>query len=94
MRKVSSLYHLLFNNMVLDEDKERIIKSAFKTLLTETEIKILILRYGLDNSKPLNLEETGNQLGYKEEEIRQMEVKALKKLLHYVRCKEKEVIYK
>ena len=94
MRKVSSLYHLLFNNMALDEDKERIINEAFEKLLTEKEIKILYLRYGLDNSKPLNLDETGEKLGYKEEEIKQKEVQALKKLLHYVRCKEKEIIYK
>jgi RNA polymerase primary sigma factor len=49
-------------------------------LLTETEQKILALRFGLDDNEPQTLDIIGQQFGVTRERIRQIEVKALEKL--------------
>lgn len=48
--------------------------------LSEREITILTLRYGLDGNDPITLEEIGNMYGLTRERIRQVESKALNKL--------------
>ncbi len=48
--------------------------------LPEIERKVIILRYGLNYEKPRTLNEVGNIFGLTKERIRQIEVKALKKL--------------
>ena len=48
--------------------------------LTQKERKIIIKRFGLDNSKPKTLEELGKEMGFSKERIRQIECIALKKL--------------
>ena len=50
--------------------------------LTERESKVLRMRFGLDGSKPLTLEEVGKVFGVTRERIRQIESKALRKLRH------------
>ncbi len=50
--------------------------------LTEREEKVLRLRYGLDDGCPRTLEEVGQLFLVTRERIRQLEVKALKKLRH------------
>ena len=49
-------------------------------LLTETEQKILALRFGLGDTEPQTLDTIGQQFGVTRERIRQIEVKALEKL--------------
>lgn len=54
--------------------------SAHFDQLTETEQKILALRFGLDDNEPQTLDTIGQQFGVTRERIRQIEVKALEKL--------------
>jgi DNA-directed RNA polymerase sigma subunit (sigma70/sigma32) len=48
--------------------------------LTESEQKILSLRFGLNDSEPQTLDSIGQSFGLTRERIRQIEVKALEKL--------------
>jgi RNA polymerase primary sigma factor len=48
--------------------------------LSERERRVLILRYGLDNSDPKTLEEIGRRLDLTRERVRQIEGQALKRL--------------
>ena len=55
--------------------------------LTEREKKILILRFGINDSCPRTLEEVGNIFRVTRERVRQIEAKALKKLRHPTRSR-------
>lgn len=55
--------------------------------LSEREAEVLKLRYGLSDETPLTLEEVGYRFGVTRERIRQIEVKALRKLRHPSRKK-------
>lgn len=48
--------------------------------LSEREVTIITLRYGLNGEAPLTLEETGKLLGITRERVRQIQEKALQKL--------------
>lgn len=50
--------------------------------LTERERRVLELRYGLADGQPRTLEEVGCTLGVTRERVRQIEVRALRKLRH------------
>jgi RNA polymerase sigma factor (sigma-70 family) len=50
--------------------------------LDEREREILSLRFGLDNDRPLTLDEVGRRFNLTRERIRQIEAKALTKLRH------------
>jgi RNA polymerase primary sigma factor len=52
------------------------------TTLTPREAKILRLRFGIEGNAECTLEELGNQFELTRERIRQIEVKALRKLRH------------
>ncbi|MDD6021247.1 MAG: RNA polymerase sigma factor RpoD [Oscillospiraceae bacterium] len=62
------------------------INEVLKTL-TPREAKVIALRFGLDNGKPMTLEEVGNEFGVTRERIRQIEAKALRKIRHPSRSK-------
>src|SRR5204862_6463270 len=49
-----------------------------RAALSERERKVLILRYGLDDSEPKTLEEIGRRLGLTRERVRQVETDAVK----------------
>lgn len=55
------------------------IGKTFK-VLNEKEIKILRLRYGLEDGIPRTLQETGKEFGITRERVRQIESKALEKI--------------
>ncbi|NJP07457.1 MAG: RNA polymerase sigma factor RpoD [Chloroflexaceae bacterium] len=57
------------------------IKNALDQL-TERERKVLELRYGLTDGQPRTLEEVGREFNVTRERVRQIEVKALRKLRH------------
>jgi len=50
--------------------------------LTERERRVLEMRYGLSDGQPHTLEEVGKAFGVTRERVRQIEVKALRKLRH------------
>ena len=52
--------------------------------LKPNEQRILRLRFGFDGCEPQTLEEIGRLFGVTRERVRQIEVKALKKLKHYM----------
>jgi len=62
------------------------MNSALSTL-TEREKKILVLRFGINDSCARTLEEVGNIFKVTRERVRQIEAKALKKLRHPTRSR-------
>ncbi len=67
------------NEPEVDEEPEEILKSLLNTLLAKEQI-ILIHRYGLFGIKQKTLAETGKELGFNQEVVRQVQSKALRKL--------------
>ncbi len=62
------------------------INEVLKTL-TPREAKVVKLRFGLENGKPMTLEEVGKEFDVTRERIRQIEAKALRKIRHPSRSK-------
>jgi len=50
--------------------------------LSDRESRVLKMRFGLNGSRPMTLEEVGQKFGVTRERIRQIEAKALRKLRH------------
>jgi len=67
-------------NVVVDDLKEK-VREVLKTL-TPREEKVLKMRFGIDVASEHTLEEVGKDFSVTRERIRQIEVKALKKLRH------------
>jgi len=67
-------------NVFIDDLKER-VREVLKTL-TPREEKVLKMRFGIDVASEHTLEEVGKDFAVTRERIRQIEVKALKKLRH------------
>ncbi len=63
------------------EDSESILRlRGLVTKLDERERKILMMRYGLDGTRPKTLEEVSLMIGRTRERVRQIQMQALKKL--------------
>lgn len=73
------------NRAILREELDSVLKT-----LSPREEKVLRYRYGLDDSSPKTLEEVGKIFNVTRERIRQIEVKALRKLRHPSRRKKLE----
>jgi RNA polymerase primary sigma factor len=67
-------FELVFS-MTLQETLGRVLSN-----LSEREVKIIQLRFGLTGEGPLTLEETGKLLGITRERVRQIQEKAIFKL--------------
>jgi len=74
--KISNPYEETQKNMLKEQ-----LNEVLETL-NEREAQVLRLRYGLDDGCPRTLEEVGKIFNVTRERIRQIEVKALKKLRH------------
>ncbi len=68
--------------ILLKEQLEEVLET-----LTPREMKVLRLRFGLDDGRARTLEEVGQEFGVTRERIRQIEAKALRKLRHPSRSK-------
>lgn len=64
------------------KELKRLIKGALSSVLTDREEKIVRLRFGIGGEKEHTLEELGWEFKVTRERIRQIEVKAIKKLRH------------
>ncbi len=65
--------------------EEKILRDVLKdaiALLSEREQYVLVRRFGLDNQPEATLEVIGRSLGVTRERVRQIEVKALRRLRH------------
>ena len=86
-------------NFVADKNSEdfvnNIVENSFledllqNSNLTDTELKILKMRYGIGESRPMTLQEIGNTMHVTRERIRQKEAKALRKIRLRVSHQEK-----
>lgn len=65
---------------VLDEATNKLIRSIARKCLTPREYDVIYYRFGFDGRNPRTLEELGEKYGLTRERVRQIEVKALKKL--------------
>ncbi len=70
---------LLPENFIISEKLKEDLKSIMSDL-TEREQKVLSLRFGLEDGRVRTLEQVGKEFGVTRERIRQIEVKALRKL--------------
>lgn len=70
----------VYDNHIREELDKRIILEKLLNTLTEREIKILTLRFGLNGENPLSLKEVEEKFGVTRERIRQIESQTLKKL--------------
>ena len=64
-------------HQLLKEQVEAVLDS-----LSGRERRVLQLRFGLEDGRPLTLEEVGKEFNVTRERIRQIEAKALRKLSH------------
>ena len=71
--------------------KER-VREVLKTL-TPREEKVLKMRFGIDVASEYTLEEVGKDFSVTRERIRQIEVKALRKLRHSSRSKKLQAFF-
>jgi RNA polymerase primary sigma factor len=55
--------------------------------LSNREADIIRMRFGIDQDKPMTLEEVGQHYGLSRERIRQVEMKAMRKLRNPLRTK-------
>lgn len=58
--------------------------------LSEREMRIIQMRYGLNNQAPLTLEQTGRQMGITRERVRQIQEKAIVKMRGFKSIQELE----
>jgi RNA polymerase primary sigma factor len=73
------------DNVINSDLKERVREELKR--LTPREEKVLKMRFGIDVASEHTLEEVGKDFSVTRERIRQIEVKALRKLRHPSRCK-------
>jgi len=71
---------------LVEEANKEIVESVLSTL-TEREAEVLRLRFGINSTHPLTLEEVGQKFEVSRERIRQIETKAMRKLRHPARLK-------
>ena len=71
---------------IIKEENKEIINKVFTTLSTR-EQQILRMRFGFEDNHPRTLEEIGAHYGLSRERIRQLEIKAMRKLRNPARAK-------
>lgn len=66
---------------ILDESLRDALEEVLDTL-TESEKKIIKMRFGLDDYEPMSLQQIGDKFNLSKERIRQIEKKAIRRLRH------------
>jgi RNA polymerase primary sigma factor len=69
---------------LIAEANKQVIESVLATL-NEREANVLRLRFGMESDHAHTLEEIGEKMGVTRERVRQIEVKALRKMRHPAR---------
>lgn len=77
---------------VINDDLKERVRKVLKTL-TPREEKVLKMRFGIDVASEHTLEEVGKDFSVTRERIRQIEVKALRKLRHPSRSKKLQTFF-
>lgn len=82
-------YGIAHENIDLLFEERELEETIFNCMasLTLRERETLIYRYGLNGGDELTLEQTGNIYGVTRERVRQIEMKALRKMMHPSRSK-------
>lgn len=73
-----------------DKVSKELLKDALNKVLdtlSPRERRVLMMRFGLEDSKPKTLEEVGREFKVTRERIRQIEAKAIRKLKHPTRAR-------
>lgn len=70
----------------LHDDLKYLVEKVF-SLLSKREKEILIRRYGINEEKPKSLDEVGKEFSVSRERVRQIELKAMRKLRRLCRLK-------
>jgi RNA polymerase primary sigma factor len=78
-------------DMLAERERERAVRGALKDLTTR-ERRVLSLHFGIGQRRAYTLEEIGRKFGLTRERIRQIELKAIKKLRHPQRRRTLEVL--
>ena len=73
-------------DMLETKELNRIMRNALCTSLSNGEEGVVKMRFGIDEDKEYTLEEIGKKLNVTRERIRQIEVKAIKKLKRFGRA--------
>ena len=79
-----------WNDDIYEEIEERVLRETLENLmaeLTSREQEVLKARYGFEDGVEKTLEEIGQTFGVTRERIRQIEAKAIRKLLHPTRIR-------
>ena len=79
-----------FGDVVIHEVEQNNLREKIDEVLTDLsdqEQQVLRMRFGLDDDTPKTLEEIGKVFGVTRERIRQIEAKAIRKLIHPSRLK-------
>lgn len=87
----------MIEDTVFEQPEEKSISSAMTKDLNDVidtlkpaEAKVLRMRYGLTGKKPMSLKEIGDEFSLTKERIRQIEIRALKRMQHPVRSRRLE----
>jgi len=79
----AKLSHAIFNEASYEPfSNDGELMSLIKPMLTEREYKVIELRFGFFDNYPHTLQQVAEYFGVTRERIRQIEVKALRKLRH------------
>ena len=73
-------------DMLETRELKQIMRSALRTNISNGEKEVVKMRFGIDEEKEYTLEEIGKKLNVTRERIRQIEVKAIKKLKRFGRA--------